>query len=249
MTASEAWRSTGRRPSLFGALAARAEAWLLEPVEPPAAGPVAAGASGRASPPLVAVSGVARRCGATTVARALAAELGARDPCRAAVVAGDLAGAIPIATPAAARLARVVAGRTAAQVRASGRLCLVAGAELAALEAAVDGLAPVVIDAACGWLAGPASLAGRVVLVADPSVEPALVELVRSSTEAISRDPLVVLNRARPPADGDGERWAVAALHLPDSRAAARLALAGREPPNAFGALVAQLADCCEEPR
>jgi hypothetical protein len=68
---------------LLATALARAEAFLIEPAAPPA---------GEHEPrdhrPVVAVCGLAPRCGTTTVARGLAAALAEADPAGAAVVAG-----------------------------------------------------------------------------------------------------------------------------------------------------------------
>ena len=64
MTAGGELRAAG----VVGAVLARAEAWLLEPAQPGLS-------DAPASPPrpVVAVRGLARGCGASTVARAVAA--------------------------------------------------------------------------------------------------------------------------------------------------------------------------------
>lgn len=235
----------GRSRGLLAAALARAESWLLEPAPPlEAAKPTAA-----ASRPVVVVAGVARGCGASTVARALAAELALRDPCRAAVVAGPRAhAALPFGTPAAARLARAVAERAGVEARPSGRLCVADSANPALLEHAVRGLAPLVFDAEPGGGAGAAaSLAARTVAVATPAVEPALAALVAASLARVGPEPLIALNRApgeaAPAPAWDGRADAL----LPESRAGARMALAGRGAGGALGAAIAELADRCEE--
>jgi hypothetical protein len=229
-----------------GALAAAltaARAWLLEPAEPRSPEQTAP-----ALPrPVIAVFGLARGCGVTMVARALAAELAARDGCgTAAVSAHGGGGAIPLASGAAFRLARLLADVPGADVRAVGRLCLVRGADDAARADAARHFAPLVIDAGSAAIGGaPAALADSVVLVAPRRSEPALAALAADCIARVGPPPIVVLNRAR--AD---PRWRPqATLTLPDARAGAQLALAGREARGALGAAVAQLADLSEAPR
>ena len=91
----------------LAAMLAAAAAWLLEPAR---AGADRAPARPRPRP-VVAVFGLARGCGATVVARALAAELARRDVARRGrrALRGRPAG-IPLATPAAGRLARAARG-------------------------------------------------------------------------------------------------------------------------------------------
>ena len=167
--AATAKRSRG---PLATALAA-ASSWLLEPAQPAGDRGVAAPALPR---PVIAVFGLTRGCGATMVARALAAELAGRDPCGAAAVHCDARTAgIPLATPAAGRLARLLADVAGADTRAVGRLCLVGGADCAALADTARHAAPLVLDAGASALGGvPAALADEVLVVAGPSTEPAL---------------------------------------------------------------------------
>lgn len=237
-------------PRLLAAALARAEAFLLEPAQPfePSRAPAPPITVER---PLVAVAGVIPGCGATTVARALAAELALRDPARSAVVSGaDGRGSLPIGTPAAGRLARLVTSRAGVEARASGRICLASRVEPARVDVALRGLAPVVLDAEGADAAGAAaSVADRVVLVATPAVEPALAAVLAASLARVGPQPIVVLNRA---AEGqDSATWSSweerADVTLPLSHAAARLALAGRGAGGAFGAAIAALADGCEE--
>ena len=144
-----------------------AGSWLLEPADPEPVTTVRA-----AGPrPVIAVFGLAPGCGATVVARALAAELGARDPAGAAAVTCELPGsAWPLATPAATRLARSLADVPRAATRAVGRLCLVAGADALALADCARHFAPLVLDAGSAALGGrSAALADCMVLVASPA--------------------------------------------------------------------------------
>jgi hypothetical protein len=215
----------------------RVEDWLLEPPEPQ--GTVErAPVLGR---PVITIFGLARGCGATVVARALAAELAARDDGGAAAVASPLpTGGIPLASPAAARLSRALADVPGARTRATGRLCLVEGSQPAALVDGARGLAPVVLDAGSEPVGGvQAALADRVVLVASPGVEPALASVAAGCLERLDRDPLVALNRRRPGTSWEGS----AAVELPEARMAAQLALSGREARGELGRGVAALAD------
>jgi hypothetical protein len=232
---------TQERPGLVAALLARAEAWLLEPAvsEPRAARP--------AEPPVrpvVAVVGLAPRCGATTLARALAARLATGDPSRAAIVAGqgDAPAFAPAARAAARLAARVGSGGLGAQ--AAGRLCLASDGDHAGLAASARRLAPLVLDVARDRSpSGAASLADLTVLVAPGDGEPALAELAARSIARAGREPVTVASRADDPSRWSGRAVAV----LPESRSGARLATAGWEPRGALGAAVAGLASLCEE--
>ncbi|HEX5979492.1 MAG TPA: hypothetical protein VFY52_00250 [Thermoleophilaceae bacterium] len=200
--------------------------------------------------PVVAVFGLAHGCGVTVVSRALAVELASRDAAGTAAVHCDArAAGIPLATHAAARLAELLADVPGADARAIGRLCLVGGAERAALSDTARHFAPLVLDAGSASLGGaPAALADRVVVVATPSTEPALASVAVECLGRLGCQPVVVLNRAP-----TGERpspWENrAAIHLPESRMGAQLALGGRETRGELGRAVSGLADLCEVPR
>jgi hypothetical protein len=232
-------------PRPIAAALAAAGAWLLDPAEPAPAETLTAPAALR---PVVAVFGLARACGATVVARALAAELARRDAIGAAAVHCDSkANGIPLATPAATRLARALADVPGADTRAVGRLCLIGGADGARVVDGARYLAPLVLDAGATALGGaPAALADEVVVVATPSVEPALAAVAADCLGRLDREPIVVLNRVSPrPAEPTG--WDRQAGHvLPESRMGAQLALGGREPRGSLGRAVAELADRCE---
>lgn len=242
---------SGQRPRGFlsGALAA-AGSFLLEPAvpQPDVLSPLPSGLR-----PVVAVFGLARGCGVTVVSRALAAELAGRDAGGAAAVHCDARTAgIPLATQAAARLAKALADVPGADTRAVGRLCLVAGAERAALADTARHYAPLVLDAGSASLGGvPAALADRVIVVATASTEPALASVATECLGRLDRVPIVVLNRtATSAANGSPSAWEDrAALHLPESRMGAQLALGGREPRGELGRAVAELANLCEAPR
>ena len=230
------------RRLLSGALAAAAD-WLVAPAEPTGAesGPAALEARS-----VVAVLGLSPRCGATTVARALGAELALRDPAGAcAVTASVPTGALSLGFPAATRLARTLSPLAGARARPWGRLCLVDGPDREALAAAARYVAPLVIDVDQSAEASvAAALADHVVLVAGPGTEPALAAVMSASLGSVGPAPLTVLNRA----GRDRGRWAGRAdVELPESRPGARLALAGREPRGAFGRAVAELVQACQK--
>jgi hypothetical protein len=215
---------------VLGTVAARAEAWLLEP---------APARAQRTAPPaaVVAVVGLGRGCGATTLSRALAVELARRHDAGTAVVHGGPAPAASLATAAARRLARRLGG----DARACGRLAAVADdGRLCDLALARD--VPVVLDVAHGTPPERAlAVADRALLIARPEVEPALASV---AAEALGRDgvaPLVVLNRALE------DRWGeLPDLRVRESKLGARLALAGRDPLGALAGAAAVLADACE---
>jgi hypothetical protein len=230
-------------------LLARAEAWLLEPVEPqPAPRPLVLPPR-----PVVAVLGLRPRCGTTTVSRALAARLASRDPVGAAVVAGSAA--VPPFAPAVRAASRLAAqlGSSGGSATAAGRLCLTDAWDCGALVSLWRGVAPLVLDVPSHVPPrGPASVADLAILVAPGDGEPALAELASRSLgpgslatrslAQVDRRPLVVVSRPDEP-----ERWeGRAALAIPHSRPAARLAAAGWAPRGAFGAVVAELGSLCE---
>ena len=174
----------------------------------------------------IAVVGLAPGCGATTLARALAATLARRDHSGVAIVASPHA---PVGSSLSSRAALRLAARVNA--RASGRLCLTSDVD------SVPRLAPAVLDLP-STNAAAASAAEIVVLVAPGHTEPALVELA-----ARTHDALTVVTAA-----DDPDRWrGRVLLVLPRSRLGARLANAGWEPRGALGAAVDRIADACEE--
>lgn len=218
---------------------------FVEPLEPaaPSGGEAELGWT-RVARPVVAVAGLAPRCGTTTVARALAAELALRDEGGAAIISAEAVagGGIPLGTPAAGRLGRAVQRSLPSQTRAVGRICLtVAGPDHAALVDAARGLAPLVLDVVEPVQTSvAASLVDAVVLVGGTGTEPALAAVLADSLRRVGPDPVVVLNRDR---DAD-ERWeGRCALRLPDARMGAQLALAGREARGELGRAIARLAD------
>jgi hypothetical protein len=227
-----------RGRGLLASAMAAVESFLLEPAEPRSL-------TAAAGPPeqrlVICVFGLARGCGATVVARALAVELATRDPAGAAAVCCEVrAAGIPLATHAATRLARALEDVPGATPRAVGRLCLVSGADPLALSDTARYFAPLVIDAGSAALGGaPASVADRTVLVSTPAVEPALARVGAACVARVGPEPIVVLNRA--PHDQMG------ALALPNSPLGAQLALGGREARGDLGRAIAELADLCEE--
>ena len=234
------------RNGLVASALSAATDWLIEPAEHGAA-------AARASAPLearavVAVVGLSKRCGATTVARAVAAELAGRDPGGAcAVTSATAMGTMPLGLPAAARLTRRLAPLFAGRARACGRLCLLEAPDRARLVDAVRYVAPLVLDVEDpAEASATAVLADHVLLVGSPATEPALAAVFGESLSRVGPDPLPVLNRA----GRDAGRWeGRSEVELPDSRMGAQLALAGREPRGQLGRAVAELTDRCEAVR
>ena len=222
-----------------------AGAWLLEPAE---AGPGLVEDAPQTPRPVIAVFGLARACGGTVVARALAAELAARDTSGTAAVACEArAAGIPLATRAASALARALDSGPAVATRAVGRLCLVEGPDQIALADSSRRLAPLVLDAGSRSLGGvPASVADRTVLVTTPEVEPALSRVAVECLVRTGVEPTLVINRVRgAPLESDDEAMSAApcALALPDARMGAQLALGGREARGELGRAISDLAD------
>jgi hypothetical protein len=228
MTAAGSLR---RRRSLLSSALACAEAFLFAPAEAPPTPPPPR------VRPVVAVMGLARGCGVTTLSRAIAAELAARDETgAAAVTAPPSRRSRPLATGAAARLARELSPDAP---RAVGRLCLLDPLELVTASAALRERAPLVLDIPHGE--APAAVVDHVVLVAAPATEPALVHAVWASLTRAGPEPILVVNR--------GGESRLAAPLIPDSGIAARFALAGRIAPGPFGEAIAALADRCSQIR
>ena len=228
-----------RRRGMLAAAAAAVESFLFEPSGPRSQTAASIPPEER---PVICVFGLARGCGSTVVARALAAELATRDPAgTAAVWCEDRAAGIPLATHAATRLAGALEDVPGATPRAVGRLCLVAGADPLALSRTARHFAPLVIDAGSAALGGaPASVADRSVLVTTRAVEPALARVGAACVARVGPEPIGVLNRA--PHDQTG------LLALPNSPLGAQLALGGREARGYLGRAIAELADLCEAP-
>jgi hypothetical protein len=218
------------RPGPLAAALAQLEAWLLEPVPERAVTGASAQLPAR---PVVAVVGLGPGCGATTVARAVAASLASRDAAGAALVTGVAPPFAPVGR-AASRL-RLELRREGITATAAGRLCFCQPGDLERLSAEPRRFAPLVIDTASGSQASSAP--DLTVVVAPATAEPSLVELFARSLPTRGSDPLVVVNRAR-----DNGRWAGrASLFVPDSHLAARLAMAGLEPRGSFGRAISGL--------
>ena len=287
MTGSRA--SGAARRGRLQALLAAAGAFLLDPRDGVGSGEPGdpAGPSGLqdeatpASPavpamrPVITVFGLAGRCGSTVVSRAVASELAGRDASGTAAVACESRPAgLPLATKAAARLARALEDLPGG-THALGRLCLVRGTDPSSLGDALRGLAPLVIDAGSSSLGGaPACIADHTLIVTTPTVEPTLARVAIECVARVGPEPTLVLNRARPaagpaeapgraaePAEpgqpgqaaepgqaaGPGEPGAAfAAFALPESRLGAQLALGGREVRGGLGRAIARLVDSWE---
>lgn len=232
---------------------ARAGAWLVEPPpvsEPPPVDFVPTDwsfgspapktpdrSTGSVARPVVAVVGLAPGCGATTLARALAATLARRDHTGVAIVAGPIpAQGSSLAVRPASRLAARLAS-TGSLARATGRLCLTSAEPSTDLAR----LAPLVLDIPHG--AAPSLLPNIWILATPGAAEPALAELAARALKRGGRDPITVVTRPADPARWEGRAF----IHLPHSRPAAWMAAAGWEPRGPFGAAVAKLADACEQ--
>lgn len=223
---------------LVAAAAAAVESFFLDSAAPEAA---AEGAGPIEIRPVVCVFGLAHGCGATVVARGLAAELALRDAGGAAMVCSTarLPG-IPLARQPAIRLARTLEDVPGAQPRALGRLCLAGGGRIERLIETARYHAPVVVDAGSDALGGAsAAIADRAVIVTTRDVEPALARVASECVARAGPAPVVVLNRA--PHDQPG------LFAIPNSPLGARLALGGREARGELGRAIAGLADLLEE--
>jgi hypothetical protein len=231
-----------RRSGLFAAAAAQISGFLLEPVEP-----VAAIEPVELEPyPVVAVVSAGPRSGATTVARAVGAELAARADGAAVVSCVEAPRRAP-APPlrAAARVATALRGVGDGRIRPVGRLCLVPGAAPAELASAGRYLAPVVLDVPPdGSALRAAAAADRVVVVASAAHEPALLEALARMLAA-ERQAIRVVTRVVEPAEWQDR----ADVLLPESRVAARAAHSGARPLGRLGHAVSELVDALEDDR
>lgn len=229
-----AWPEARGAGGFVAAVASRAERWLLEPATP----------RPRAAEPrpdvrlVVAVIALGPHCGTTTVSRALAIELAKRDHSGASLVTATARGtAAALANAPARRLARAL---PAAEAAAVGRLCLVDPDAPAVRELALSRPAPLVLDVPHGCPPeSAAALADATVLVAAPSVEPALADVVAASLTRADAVPAIVLNRATEAGAWSGRD----ALAIPEARLGARLALAGRDPTPGLARPIGELAD------
>lgn len=229
----------GARAMVASALSAAAD-WLVAPADP--AGALEPAGTSLIERPVVAVVGLAPRCGATTIARALGAELAARDPAGACGVTAAIGGgSVTLGVPAAGRLARALGPVAGGRTKTCGRLCLVDSPDWAGLAGALLYLAPLVLDVAEPHEASPAAaLADMVLLVGVPPLEPALAVVVSESLARVGPEPQILLNRAL---DDAGPWSGRACLELPESRLGAQLALAGRESRGELGRAISALAD------
>jgi hypothetical protein len=233
--------SVSRERGPLAAALATVGSLLVEPAEP------AARVGGMSPPatiarPVVTVFGLAPGSGATVVARALAAALGARDPAGAATVASEWrAPHVPVRTSAATRLTRLVAEFPGADARATGRLCVVRGADPLALAEGARHLAPLVLDAGSSLGGVHAALADRVVLVTTSRLEPALARVAAECLARVGPEPQIVVNRMSGPVALAGNL--PEAVVLPESRLGAQLAMGGREPPGELGRTIVSLSE------
>lgn len=236
--------AAGRR-GVLRLVASGLQGFLLEPAEPPERAVVEAEPGAAVPRPVVAVFGLAGRCGTTVVARALAAELAGRDPAGAAAVAsGSVSGGIPLATSAAGRLAGSLREVPGASAIAVGRLCLVNGAETRTLAGVARHHAPLVLDAGTSALdEGTIAIADTVLLVTTPSTEPALAVVAAECVRRSGPEPAIAVNRS----PLQGAQTPFPAVALPESRMGAQLALGGRPARGELGRAIAELADRCEE--
>lgn len=216
-------------------MAAQLAAYVIEPVEETVdAEPV------ELEPyPVIAIVSAARKSGATTVARLLAAELAARAD-GAAVVTCTPASARRGGPPVRAAVRLATALRPATDARPTGRLCVAPLAEADALVRAARYLAPVVLDLPPdGSAAACARIADRVAIVAAGSDEPALASAVAT---VLGGEPLTVVNRVVQEDEWRGR----ADVFVPDSRVGARAAAIGTRSLGPLGAAIAGLADRLE---
>ena len=153
-----------------------------------------------AAAPVVAVYGP-RRLRGDVVARALGAELAARDASGAAAVSCEsVPGAVALSTAAGGPPGPPLAGAPAA-TRALGRLCLVAGADPLALADFARALRPVVLDAGSAALADATRRwPGGWCWWPRPGAEPSLAEVAAGARPGWGREPRLVVN-------GPGAEW------------------------------------------
>lgn len=232
------------RRGWLSALVAQAADYVLEPVAEPEAEAAPIEMKPR---PVIAVASAARRSGASTVARLLAAELAHRAGGAAVVVSNGSGRRAAPPSRSAVRLATALAG--AGPVQPTGRLCLATADDPRGLIAAARYLAPVVIDVLPdGSASRVREQADRVVVVGSAAGERALLEAVAT---IIGGQPLRVLNRWA--SDPDANEPGGAALPrnfltVPESRIAARAAVMGTRPLGALGVAIGALVDLLDAP-
>jgi hypothetical protein len=228
--------------SLIAAALARAQGFLLEPVAAePAPVPAAVAPLETAPPVNVAVTGLSRGSGATTVACALA---------RALVVPGIRSAHLISLGPGPGEAPRAPAGVSVWELPPA----LEAPEEIADYGATLGRLAAGGAGAAVVWDVRADEVAratcvieesAALVCVADGNAEPTLGNLVRDMLGERYGRVLLVANRVR-----DYEAWAGhCSACIPDSRLAALLIARGRAPGGPAGEAIARLAALVEEPR
>lgn len=225
------------RPSALAAVAGALRDFFVAPAGDPRFDIHVIDDCGRSAPiatfERVVVAGLGPRVGASTLSRALAVELAQRRGSAAVVRVACLPRRGQTATRAARKLA--VAFGDGEGVRATGRLCLVAGeSPIRSVAAAARYLAPLTVDWPYGApVSAAAELEALVLLVASPATDPALAA---AAAELAGPRARVILNRA-------GEWRGRAAAAVPDARVAARLAGAGLPVAGAFAAAIERIAD------
>lgn len=202
-------------------LAGRVAGFFLHPVEGEFDAP-------RSEAPRIAVIGLGPGVGTTTLARALARELVALAADTAMVWSAAEAAESAPAHRASRALARQLVGEAGGAVRASGRIVLASGDDLAALLDAAPCDVPIVMEVAHGEDAAIAtSLATSAIVVAGRETEPALARAVSESLAAIGPPPWIVgVGREGAGGCDHSVRW---------SRSGARVARAGFRAPRRGG--------------
>jgi len=226
--------SASPRRSWLTALVAQVEEFVFETVE----GEVEPAPVPLEPQPVVAIVSAARKSGASTLARLLAAEMAARTGGAALVTSPTQPRRPAPPSRAAIRLATALTG--AAEPQPLGRLCIAGARELEKVVNAARYLAPVVLDLPPdGFAAASIAVADRVAVVAGASAEPPLLDAVAM---VIAGDPIRIVNRV---ADSSG--WiGHADLLLPESKLGARAAAIGVRARGPLGSAIADLADSLE---
>jgi hypothetical protein len=227
--------------SLLAAALARAQGFLLEPPKEAAPAPAVPLGLVGAEPVQVAVTGLSRGSGASTVAAGLALALFAPGARPAHLVSLAPAGDGP-----RGNLGPVVRWELPPALENAEELADY-GATLARLAGA-RGIAAVVWDIPSdelGRAAGVVEACGSLVCVAEASAEPVLCALVRDMLAERHGRVELIANRVREP-----EAWmGHCAVTVPESRLAAALIARGRAPGGAVGEALGRLAALVEERR